>query len=74
MTFRVMAGFSAIWAGNAREIKDGTFVMTGTKHNVTEDVLDAATKWLAEKGIERVTVLESGTRVTLKVEIEEAAE
>ena len=70
MTFRIMAGLTAIWAGNAREVKDGTFVMTGTKHDVTEDVLDAATKWLAEKAIERVTVLESGTRVILKVEIE----
>ena len=29
MTFRVMAGISAIWAGNTRELKDGAFVMTG---------------------------------------------
>lgn len=72
MTLRVMAGLSAIWAGNAREIKDGTFVMNGTKHDVTEDVLLAATKWLAERGIEWVAVLESGRRITLKVEIEEA--
>lgn len=74
MTFRVMAGISAIWAGNTRELKDGTYVMTGTKYDVTEDVLDATTKWLAEKAIERVTVLESGTRITLKVEIEGAEE
>ncbi len=74
MTFRVMAGFSAIWAGNARELKDGTITMPGTKHNVTEDVLAAATTWLAEKGIEWVAVLESGRKLILNVKIEEAAE
>ena len=72
MTFRVMAGLTAIWAGNARELKDGVITMTGTKHNVTEDVLFAATKWLAEKNIEYNVVLDSGRRITLKVEIEEA--
>lgn len=74
MTFRVMAGLTAIWAGNTRELKDGAFVMTGKKYDVTEDVLDAATKWLAEKGMERVTVLESGRKIILKVEIEEVKE
>ena len=74
MTLRVMAGISAIWAGNARELKDGTVTMTGKKYDVTEDVLTAATIWLAGEGIERVTVLESGTRVILKVEIEEVKE
>ncbi len=71
MTFRVLAGLSAIWAGTVRELRDGTFVMVGTKHNVTEDVLAAATKWLAEKNIEWGIVLESGRKITLKVEIEE---
>lgn len=72
MTLRVMAGFSAIWAGNAKELKDGTISMPGTKHDVTEDVLAAATAWLVEKGIEWVAVMESGRRYILKVEIEEA--
>ena len=74
MTFRVMAGLTAIWAGNARELKNGTITMPGTKHNVTEDVLAAATTWLAEKGIEWVAVLKSGTRLVLKVEIEKVEE
>ena len=74
MTFRVMAGLTAIWAGNTRELKDGALVMTGTKHDVTDDVLFAATKWLAEKGIEWNAVTESGRKFTLKVEIEEAKE
>lgn len=72
MTLRVMAGFSAIWAGNAREHKDGTVTMTGTKYDVTDDVLVAAVTWLAEKGIEWVAEMESGRRYILKVEIEEA--
>lgn len=72
MTFRVMAGLSAIWAGKARELKDGTITMPGDKHDVTDDVLVAATTWLAEKGIEYVAVTESGRRFILKVEIEEA--
>lgn len=71
MTFRVMAGISAIWAGNARELKNGTITMPGTKHNVTEDVLAAATTWLAENGIEWVAVLESGRKLILNVKIEE---
>ena len=65
---------TAIWAGNARELKDGVITMTGTKHNVTEDVLLAATTWLAEKNIEYDVVLESGRRIILKVEIEEVKE
>ena len=69
-----MAGLTAIWAGNARELKDGAIIMTGTKHNVTDDVLFAATKWLAENGIEWNAVTESGRKYTLKVEIEEAKE
>lgn len=72
MTFRVMAGMSAIWAGKARERKDGTVTMPGEKYDVTEDVLAAATAWLAEKGIEWVAVVESGRKYILKVEIEEA--
>ena len=74
MTFRVMAGLSAIWAGDTRELKDGLITMPGTKHNVTEDVLAAATTWLAEKGIEWVAVLESGRKLILKVEIEDVKE
>lgn len=74
MTFRVMAGLTAIWAGNARELKNGTITMPGTKHDVTDDVLFAATKWLAEKKIEYVAVLESGRRIILKVEIEKVEE
>lgn len=70
MTFHVMAGLTAIWAGNTRELKDGGFTMSGKKYDVTEDVLLAATKWLAEKGIEWGVVLESGRKITLKVEIE----
>ena len=73
MTFRVMAGFSAIWAGNAKELKDGTITMTGTKHNVTEDVLAAAAIWLADKDAHSI-VTESGRKIILKVEIEEAKE
>ena len=74
MTFRVMAGLTAIWAGNARELEDGTFVMTGKKYDVTDDVLFAATKWLAERGLEWNAVTESDRKFTLKVEIEEAKE
>lgn len=70
MTFRVMAGFSAIWAGNARELKDGKIVMSGTKHDVTEDVLHAAAIWLADK-TEWVMETKNGHRIILKVEIEE---
>ena len=74
MTFRVMAGLTAIWAGNTRELEDETFVMTGKKYDVTDDVLFAATKWLAERGMEWNAVMESGRKFTLKVEIEEAKE
>ena len=74
MTFRVMAGSTAIWAGNTRELKDGAFVMNGTKYDVTEDALLAVTKWLAEKNMVYGVVLESGRKITLKVEIEEAKE
>lgn len=74
MTVRVMAGMTAIWAGKARELKDGTVTMPWGKYDVTEDVLAAATAWLAEKGIEWVAVTESGRRYILKVEIEEAEE
>lgn len=71
MTFRVMAGLSAIWAGNARELKDGALVMTGKKYNVTDDVLAAAAIWLADKDSHSI-VTENGRRIVLKVEIEEA--
>ncbi len=74
MAFRVMAGLSAIWAGKTRELKDGVMTMPYTKYNVTDDVLVAATTWLAEKGMEYVVVTESGRRITLKVKIEEAKE
>lgn len=73
MTFRVMAGFSAIWAGNAKELKDGALVMTGKKYDVTEDVLAAAAIWLADKDAHSI-VTESGRKIILKVEIEEAKE
>lgn len=73
MTFRVMAGLSAIWAGNTRELKDGALVMTGTKHNVTDDVLAAAAIWLADKDSHSI-VTENGRRITLTVEIEEVVE
>ena len=74
MTFRVMSGWSAIWAGNARELKDGTVTMTGTKHDVTEDVLTAAAAWLDTHKIEWVAEMKGGCRLILKVEIEEAKE
>lgn len=72
MTFRVMCGWSAIWAGNAKELKDGTITMTGAKHNVTEDVLVAAADWLNTHKIEWVMEMESGRKMILKIEIEEA--
>lgn len=72
MTFRVMAGFSAIWAGNARELKDGAVSMTGKKYDVTQDVLAAAALWLDMHKIEQVLEMESGRRLVLKVEVEEA--
>ena len=71
MTFRVMAGISAIWAGTVKELKDGSLVMTGKKYDVTDDVLAAAAIWLADKDAHSI-VTESGRRITLKVEIEEA--
>ena len=74
MTFRVMAGWSAIWAGKARELKDGTVIMTGTKYDVTQDVLAAAALWLDTHKIEQVLEMESGRKLILKVEIEEAKE
>lgn len=74
MTFRVMAGLSAIWAGNTRELKDGTITMSGTKYNVTEDVLAAAAMWLMDNGIEEVMKTKDGRRVVLKVEIGEEEE
>lgn len=70
MTFRVMAGLSAIWAGNTRELKDGTISMPGTKYDVTEDVLAAAATWLMQNGIEEVMETKNGSRIVLKVEIE----
>lgn len=72
MTFRVMAGLSAIWAGNARELKDGTITMSGAKYNVTEDVLAAAATWLDANKMEEVFIEPSGRRLILKVEIEGA--
>lgn len=74
MTFRVMAGLTAIWAGNARELKDGTISMPGAKYNVTEDVLAAAATWLIQNGIEEVLETKNGSRLVLKVEIEEVVE
>lgn len=71
MTFRVMAGISAIWAGTVKELKDGMFAMTGKKYDVTEDVLAAAATWLADKG-EWIMETTNGRWVILKVEIKEA--
>ena len=74
MTFRVMCGWSAIWAGNDRELEDGTVTMTGKKYNVTDDVLAAAALWLDTQKIEQVLEMKSGRKLILKVEIEEAKE
>ena len=70
MTFRVMAGLTAIWAGNTKELKDGALVMTGKKHDVTDDVLLAATVWLAENEPEHEWPYETenGHKFVLKVE------
>lgn len=70
MTFRVMAGLTAIWAGVTRELKDGALVMTGKKYDVTDDVLLAATVWLAENEPEHEWRYEtkSGAKFILKVE------
>ena len=68
MTFRVMAGFSAIWAGNTRELKDGALVMPGKRYDVTDDVLAAAAIWLADKGSMSI-VTEGGRTITLKAEV-----
>lgn len=73
MTFRVMAGISAIWAGNTKELKDGRIAMTGTKYDVTDDVLLAATVWLFDGG-EYHYKSKSGARFVLKVEKEEVKE
>ena len=73
MTFRVMAGLTAIWAGNTRDLKDGALVMTGKKYDVTDDVLAAAAIWLADKDAHSI-VTENGRRITLTVEIEEVKE
>lgn len=67
MTFRVMAGLTAIWAGNARELKDGRIAMTGTKYDVTDDVLLAATVWLFDNG-EYHYESKNGHKYVLKVE------
>lgn len=72
MTLRIMCGWSAIWAGNARELKDGTVTMTGKKYDVTNDVLAAAALWLDSQKIEEVIEMKNGRRIILKVEIEEA--
>ena len=74
MTFRVMVGLSAIWAGNTRELKDGTISMPGAKYDVTEDVLAAAATWLIQNGIEEVLETKNGSRLVLKVEIEKVVE
>ena len=69
MTFRVMAGLTAIWAGNTRELKDGAFVMSGKKYDVTDDVLLAATVWLFENEENQEWVYESKSgKYVLKVE------
>ena len=73
MTFRVMAGLTAIWAGNTRKLKDGACVMTGKKYDVTDDVLAAAAIWLADKDAHSI-VTENERRITLTVEIEEVNE
>ena len=71
MTFRVMAGLTAIWAGNTKELKDGRISMTGTKHDVTDDVLLAATVWLFENEEQWHYESKSGAKFVLKVEREE---
>lgn len=67
MTFRVMAGLTAIWAGNARELEDGRVTMTGKKYDVTDDVLLAATVWLFDNG-EYHYEPKNGHKYVLKVE------
>lgn len=74
MTFRVMAGLTAIWAGNIRVLKDGAITMPGVKYNVTEDVLAAAAMWLDANKIEEIVELKDGRKLTLKVEIEDVRE
>lgn len=74
MTFRVMAGLTAIWAGNAKELKEGRISMTGTKHDVTEDVLLAAAVWLFENDTQWCYESKSGSRFVLKVEREDVKE
>ena len=74
MTFRVMAGISAIWAGNTKELKDGVITMPGTRHDVTEDVLLAATVWLAANDTQWSYETRNGTRYVLKVVREEVKE
>ena len=65
MTFRVMAGFSAIWAGKARELKDGSITMPGERHEVTEDVLAAAAIWLDGRQEDYIVCLPD-RKITLK--------
>lgn len=75
MTFRVMAGLTAIWAGSTRDLKDGTVVMTGKKYDVTDDVLLAATVWLFENEENQEWHYESKSgKFVLKVEREEVKE
>ena len=73
MTFRVMAGITAIWAGNVRTLKDGSVVMSGKKYNVTDDVLAAAAIWLTDNDA-RSIVIGDGRKITLKVEVKEEEE
>ena len=74
MTFRVMTGLSAIWAGNTKQLKDGVITMPGVKYNVTEDVLTAAAMWLDANKIEHVIETRNGRKIVLKVEIEDVKE
>ena len=73
MTFRVMAGITAIWAGNVRTLKDGSVVMSGKKYNVTDDVLAAAAIWLTDNDAHSI-VIGDGRKITLKVEVKEEEE
>ena len=66
MTFRVMAGLTAIWAGNAKELKDGRISMSGTKYDVTEDALLAATIWLFSNDTQWCYESKNGSRLILK--------
>lgn len=65
MTFHVMSGFSAIWAGKTRKLKDGSVIMPGERHDVTDDVLAAAAIWLDGRQEDYIVCLPD-RKITLK--------